>query len=234
MNLDDQLKNLIAEVCQYPNPSLERQKALNRLLILVQHLPGLMKSSNPDYLDALNRTWEWFGKQIHTFQPRPPSLQVSLVKWINGYLYWRIQDLYKSDNSIYSLDAVNEGELESNLLDKLSERGFSTPIPSGLEGYIEQLQKQETQRIGLQLEQYIEQDTDQKLQKCHPKAHPNCNCLLLTHRLRLKDPPDKFADVTRDLNVNYQVLVAHWKRKCLPLLQEIALSLGYQPNSSHE
>ncbi|HAG84032.1 MAG TPA: hypothetical protein DCL61_23485, partial [Cyanobacteria bacterium UBA12227] len=63
----------------------------------IQHLPGLARSSHPDYLHALNRTYQWISQNIQNFQPRPPSVQESLVTWINGYLYWRIRDLYAPD-----------------------------------------------------------------------------------------------------------------------------------------
>lgn len=231
--MDEQLKELIVEVCRYSDRSPERQKALNRLLIQIQHLPGLAKSNHPDFLDALNRTWEWFSQNIQTFQPRPPSLQASLVKWINGYLYWRIKDLYAPDRRVpLSFDEPVWGD-ETGLttyLDQLSETGFGIPSLSGIDGYIEQLQRQEKQRIGLELKRYIEEDEAGTLHNCHPKAYSQCNCLLLSQRLSFKNPPDKFTQLAKELDVNYQVLVAHWKRKCLPLLQQIAISLGYEPD----
>ncbi|WP_228061137.1 hypothetical protein, partial [Coleofasciculus sp. LEGE 07092] len=231
-SMDEQLKELIAEACKYPHQSLERQKALNRLLIQIQHLPGLAKSSHPDYFHALNRTWEWLSKNIQSFKPRPPSFQESLVKWINGYLYWRIQDLYALDkHTPYSFDGlVAPGESGLTYLEQLSQTGFSPPNLTGIDEYIEQLQRQEKQRIGLELEQYIEEDPDKRLQNCHPRESSHCNCQLLSQRLSLRDPPERLATVARELGMNYQVLVAHWKRKCLPLLQEIALSLGYEPD----
>ncbi|MBW4681569.1 MAG: hypothetical protein KME19_15835 [Microcoleus vaginatus WJT46-NPBG5] len=230
--MDEQLKKLIAEVCKYPEPSPEKQKALNRLIAHIQQLPGLSKSSHPDYLEALNRTWEWVSQNIHTFKPRPPSVQISLVKWINGYLYWRIQDLYIPDERFSrSLNEISENnEADFNPLEKLSETGFGTPSLSGIEGYIEQLQREEKQRIGLEIEKYIQQDPEGKLEKCHPKANFECNCRLLSKRLYLNEPPDKLSEIARELKINYQALVSHWKRKCLPLLQEIARNQGYQPS----
>ena len=232
MAIDEQLRQLIAEVCKYPPQSLARQKALNRLLIQIQSLPGLYKSKHPDYLHALNRSWEWVSKNIQNFKPRPPSIQVSLVRWINGYLYWRIKDLYAPDDKpSRSFDEpLWDDEDGATYLDRLSESGFCTFSLSGIDAYIEQIQNQETQRIGLELEQYIESDPDGKLKNCHLKTQPECNCMLLIQRLRLKNPPDKLADIAREWNVNYQTLVAHWKRNCLPMLQEIALNLGYEPD----
>ncbi|HEY9598267.1 MAG TPA: hypothetical protein V6D33_11415 [Cyanophyceae cyanobacterium] len=229
--MDEQLRELIAEVCKYPSPSPEKQKALNRLLIQVQRLPGLAKSSHPDYLQALNRTWEWLSQNIQSFEPRPPSLQDSLVKWINGYLYWRIRDLYVPDKNTPSVhELVGGDEAGKSYLEQLTTAGLSSPTLTGIDGYIEQLQQQESQRIGLKVEQYIEDDPEQKLSQCHPKASPDCNCQLLSQRITLKSPPDKFSQLARELNINYQTLVQHWKRSCLPLLQTIAINLGYEPN----
>ncbi|MEM9925545.1 MAG: hypothetical protein AAF915_17635, partial [Cyanobacteria bacterium P01_D01_bin.50] len=93
--MDEQLQKLIEEVCLYEEGTPERQKALNKLLMIVQQLPGIKKDRHPDYLEALNKTWEWVCRSIEKFKVNPgDSLQNSLVKWINGYLKWRIKDLY--------------------------------------------------------------------------------------------------------------------------------------------
>jgi len=47
--------------------------------------------------------------------------------------------------------------------------------------------------------------------------------------LLLKDPPDKFSVIAKELNINYQTFKSHWKRTGLPLIKEIALKFGYQP-----
>jgi hypothetical protein len=45
-----------------------------------------------------------------------------------------------------------------------------------------------------------------------------------------KNPPDKLAVIARECQINYPTLVSHWKLKGIPLLQKIAIQLGYQPN----
>ncbi len=229
--MDEQLRELIAEVLKHPPQSPERQKALNRLLIKLQQLPGLRRSSHLNYLEALNKTWEWVSNNIQKFSSRPPSVQVSLEKWINGYLYWRIKDLYTQDDpAIRSLDEIVGSDREgSTYMDRLSEEGFNPATLVGIEAHIEKSQKQEKQRIGLELELYIEKDQARKLQNCYPRNHPQCNCRILSLKLILKDPIDSYAELARELNVNRQTLVSHWQRKCLPLLQGVARSRGYQP-----
>lgn len=228
--MDEQLYQLIAQVCQHPLRSPKRRKAMNLLLVEIQRLPGLVKLPHPDYLDALNRTWEWVNRQLcQEFKADLPLVQKRLVQWINSYLYWRIRDLYSPAKSDRSLDApIGDGQTEISLLDILSTTGFEIPTRSGLDGYIEQIEREQQQAVGLKLEQYVEQDPKEKLRNCHPQTYPNCNCQLLSSRVLLKDPPDKFSAIAKELSINYQTLKSHWERKCRPLLQEIALELGYK------
>jgi hypothetical protein len=230
--VDEQLRTLIDEVCRYKDPSPERQKALNRLLALVQQLPDIYKSSHQDYPQALNLTWEWVSRKIGEFKPRSPSVQQSLVTWINGYLKWRIRDLYALDNQYpISLDqsiSFDDGN-QTTLLAQLPDPQFATPTLDLLEIKIVQVQEEQRQRLGQQVRQYIQQDEENKLTGCHPRKHLECNCQLLAMRLLVQDPPQRIADVAREFNVNNQTLYSHWKNNCLPLLQEIGRHFGYQP-----
>ncbi len=224
-DLDERLSDLIAEIRQNPANSRKWRTAMNKLLLEIQQLPGLKKSSHPDYPEALNRTFEWVSREIAKFEPRQSSVSKSLLNWINVYLGWRIKDLYSPDKDApISLDApiaVDAGE--TTRLERLPD-----PTLSGLDGMIERAQKETTQRIGLQLELYIEQDPEGKLRNSHPHSYPECNCQFLSKRRVLKDPPDKFQDLAKELNVRYTTLNSHWKRKCEPSLQEIARTLGYK------
>ncbi|MEG4106729.1 hypothetical protein [Microcoleus sp. S13_C5] len=227
-DLDGRLSALIAEVRQHPANSRKWRSAMHKLLWEIQQLPGLKKSAHQNYPEALNRTFEWVSREIAKFEPRPPSVSKSLVNWINGTLRRRIQDLYSPDkNAPISLDApiaVDAGE--TTRLEQLPDFTLS-----GLEGMIESAQKETIQRIGLQLELYIEQDPEGKLKNSYPGSKPECNCQFLSKRRVLKDPPDKFKDLEKELNVKYTTLHSHWKRNCEPLLQKKALTLGYKQES---
>ncbi|BDI15889.1 hypothetical protein ANSO36C_16910 [Nostoc cf. commune SO-36] len=242
--MDEQLKKLIDDVCCYPDPSPERQKALNRLLMLIQQLPGIYKSGHQDYLEALNQTWEWMSRKICEFEVRSPSdsvrvasrregvspsFQQSLVTWINGYLKWRIKDLYIADsNYIISLDRLtrnDEGD-ETTLLNILPDRQSESISLDLLDIKIAQIQEVERQCLGQRIWQYIEQDQEGKLKASHPRKNPECHCHLLTMRLLLKQPPHKIADIARELNISNQTLYSHWKKNCLPLLKDIGMNFG--------
>jgi hypothetical protein len=228
------LRELIANICESPAPltESERRRLVNRLLITVQKLPGLLKSSHLDFLEALDKTYWWLSRKICQFYlPLDNSLsyEEGLTRWINGYLYRRIQDLYRQTPiSPYSLDqSINQGE-EDNLtwLDQLPATP-ELPTLNSLETYIERLQREKTQDVFLKFEFYVEQDFDKRLQNCHPRHFPNCNCQILCQRILLQNPSEKISDISREFGINSQTLFSHWKKKCKPLLQEILLELGY-------
>jgi hypothetical protein len=242
---EERLRQLITTVCQHPDGSREWRKAMSRLIIVLQGLPEFRKYSSldcPDYfLDALNQTWEWFSRNIRNFKPHTSSTRTDLVKWLNGHLYWRLRDLNSPNSStvsIYRTISDSDGVEITTWLERVSQEGqlIGTPsnprVPSGLEIYLEQQQRQSEQNIVANLTLYIEQDPEKQLRNCYPRKHPECNCQLLSQRLLFifKNPPDKLADIARECQIKYPTLVSHWKSKGIPLLQSIAIKLGYQPN----
>lgn len=210
--MEEQLKNLIDEVRRHSTDSVQWRIAMHRLLIVLQKLPGIKKSNHPDYLQALNQTWEWVSRNIsREFVPRSPSLEKSLVNWINGYLYWRIHDLYTAKTKEHmSLDvSVGNNEQQVAWVDKLSSTNFKTPTLHGLDGYIENIQTQKIQKIALSLEHYLEQDPDNKLLSCYPGNYSQCNCQLLAQKRYLQEPPDTFKSLAKQLNIPYRKLTNH-------------------------
>lgn len=230
-NPDEKLKSLIAQIRQSSPESELRRKVFDRLVREIQRLPGLANSSHPYYLEALNQTWQWLFDNIESFSPRTNSISESLLKWINGYLYWRIKDLYLRDRSLpVSLDAPVGQNIEGKtLLETLSQTSFDTLNLSGLDAEIDRDQAETKQRIGLELELYIEKDPKDRLKNSYPRTATKCNCQLLALRILIKEPPEKIAQIARELEVKYTTIDSHWKRKCQPLLREIAKNLGYQP-----
>jgi hypothetical protein len=228
-DLEQQLTALITQIRQHPPQSLQWRLAMDRLLREIQQLPGLLKSSHHDYPAVLNRTFEWVSKNISKFEPYSGSVVESLVKWINSYLYRRIQDLsLPKKNTPLSLDAPIASDFgEITLLDKLPNSTLS-----GLDDLIENSQRESKQRIGLQLEHYIERDPEEKLKNSYPRSCAKCNCQFLSQRLVLKEPPDKVTDIARDLSIPRTTVNSHWKRNCKPMLQKIAEDLGYKQEQS--
>jgi hypothetical protein len=235
--MDEYLNALIAAVRQAPEGSLERRKVLSRLIIEIQNLPGIVKSSHPKYPEALNDTWRWVCRNIQKFDINHSSisgvtLQSALVNWINSYLRYRIKDLRISKGlDELNLDVIRLNDATDNISQRISGADLAIPTLSGLEAAIEKEQQQQQERLGLEIRQYIEQDPEGKLQSCYLRGQPKCNCQYLSQRLLLKEPPDRQTTIARDLNVPNQSIATHWRRKCRPMLQEIALNLGHQRSS---
>lgn len=235
MNInDEELKQLIDNICRgLERESLEWQKAINRLLIELQNSPELLKSRHPLYLEALDKTWEYVIENLHKFKPQPEiPISESLMKWVKGYLVWRIRDLFRQKASELSLDTEINPDLESplTLIDILSENGFNSPTLSGLDAYVENKKQENIVTIWQQFEIYVLEDSEMLLRNCHPGNRPDCNCQLLSIKRLFTDPPEKFTNIARKLGIKYQTLKSHWERRCLPLLQQILKDLGYSDN----
>jgi hypothetical protein len=222
--VEEQIQEAIALIRNCNSQSLQRQKSLNRLLLLIQQLPGIYRASHQDYPEAYNRTLEWVCKNIDRFEPKGELVQKSLVTWINGYLKWRIRDLYISDNS-YDPQRIypkSNEELEIDLIENLPDPRFSLSL---LDTQIAEVQADQQTRLGIAIADYIKQDLDKNLTNTYLRQHPQCNCQCLAISLLLQEPPAKISELARELKVNNQTLYSHWKQKCLPLLQEVGEEL---------
>lgn len=216
---DRDLLDLISEICQDDEDSPQRRRALERLCLAIDKMPGIFRSSHPDYLDAYNRTLEWVCHNICKFTPRNPERAIEqFVIWFNGYLYWRNRDLY-----------VKDGDRDKKQIHPHPEDDFdpiaNLPDPisvTTLEAEIAREQEQRRQRQGQAVQVYIQNDPDGRLQRLHLRDNPQGNCHLLAKLLLLEDPPQKISQIARQLQIKDQTLYSHWKRKCLPCLQEIA------------
>lgn len=218
--MEQQLREAISAVSNCEKQTLKRQKSLNSLLILIQKLPGIYQSSHQDYPEAYNRTLIWISKNIDSFKPQRESIEKSFVIWINGYLKWRIRDLYITDNRydpkrVYSNTQDKSG---IDLIENIGDPRFSLSL---LDTKIAEIQAKKQARLGQKITEYIEKDSNQNLTKTYPPKYPHCNCQCLAMRLLLQQPPQKISQIARELNINNQTLYSHWKQKCLPLLQAI-------------
>jgi len=229
---DEKLRKLLKDVQQKAPNSLEWRVSMRRLLIKIEKFNGLLTCSHHDYLDALNRTWEWVCRNIRNFKPLLPLVEESLVSWVNSYLYWRIKDLYiENRRNFPSLEELMEkNEEESSLLNHLLDSKWNIESCGWLENYIEQSDIQKIRQIGLALEQAVEADIESRLKTIYLQEKPKCNCKLLSQRLLFKDPPDKLTSISRELEANPKTLLSHWNKKCKPCLQKMAIELNYRPN----
>jgi hypothetical protein len=181
---------------------------------------SLIKDKHPDYPEALNKTWKWVSENLNKFQPSSPSFSHSLQRWINGYLYWRIKDLYTS---------VSDWE-------EFSERDFVAPTLIGLDALEKSEEEKQLNLVLEEIRRYVESDPDCILRNFHPRGHPECNCQLLIKRLIFQNPPDTLANIAKEFAINYQNVNTRWqhtkRQNCRQMLKEIAHKIakrhGYQ------
>lgn len=232
--MDEELRQLIKQVSKSEANSLERAKAIPLLILKIQQLPGFYKSSHQDYFDALDLTWEWLGNNIKNFQERPPSLPVSLVRWVNAHLYWRIKDIKEKRDITFSLDTpVNNDGIGTTYKDLISDTSFKAKPPclTGLDSYIEQIQEEQINDIAQKLKNYIDEDPHYILRKFHLQKNPQCNFQVILQKLYLKDKPDTKRALAQEFGVSEQTLSSYYGRNWLKIqshLQEIASSFGLE------
>ncbi len=244
-DLDVQFRASIEAVRQANSPG-QRRLALNALLRKLQKLPDLLSSSHQNYPEALNQTWNWVCQNIDRFNADDENIAENLKHWINSYLKWRIRDLYSPDEKYIKLGSdrikvkfvsidqplsTEEGDGAVTMVDRLTEtearRG--NLFLDSIDSWVRDAQTEEKQSLAQKLVNYIEQDPDQQLSHCHPKHQPRCNAQFLAMRLYLQDPPATFAVLSDELQIPYQTLNTHWKRKCKKLLKEITQELSDEP-----
>jgi hypothetical protein len=233
VELERHLRDTIEQVNHNPNPSEQRSYALNRLLLMAQtHLP-ILRSSHPDYGEALNKTWNWVCRRIHRFNPNTDTLIQDLTKWINSYLKWRIREIINcAPEGVISIEEpmfldpdghpLTMGDLLT--IDETGEPTLSNTGPTldTLEWSIRRQQQEERETFVDRLIQYIDTDPENVLISCHVPNHPECNAQYLAKRLLLQQPPSKMAEISRDLDISYQKIPFHWRKNCIPLLRKIA------------
>lgn len=240
VNTDEQLRELLQLLKDSQHESQKQERFKNQLCKLIPDLPGSRKYREPDakidFDGALNEAYGGFFTTLPIFlrgidldNIADDVLRTRVVKRFNKIIQLKILDQYrklKRQPFTWSFDAPTKNKTGEEF-DAEGMADDTTEV--GIEQLIEQEQAKNQQRIGRELWQYIEDDPDGKLRNSYPDKKPEANCQVLAQRLLLKDPPDKFSVIAKELNINYQTFKSHWKRTGLPLIKEIALKFGYQP-----
>lgn len=237
MGLDERLAQLLHQL-QQADAQNSSSSTLENLLKLIPQLPGLRRSSHSDYGEALNKTLFYVQNHVAAkFQyygnTEPPELQRErFVRWVNGYLKYRILDLYRQSQQPLSLDV----DISPLIQDSIS---FN-----GIDSLIAEAQKKQQFKQSTILENYIERDPKGKLSCCYPANCPECNCQYLATELFLKQPGGEvavkegdrkkviakaekkttFRAIAQRFDLSEQTVHSHWKRKCRSLLREVLQS----------
>ena len=208
----DDLTQLVREICQHDPGSPQRQKGLTALIRAVR--PKLWYENTPYYEDALQQTWVYCCRNLcscTTGKQYDPT-QASVVTWLNAYLKRRLQDGFTAAQQQKKLmvsefsRSGDDGSGDRSLIDTLE----SAPdIPPMLE----------------RVKQWVETDPSGELHQAHIENHPNVTCQVLL--LRRLPPETSWKDLASEFGVSVGSLSSFYTRQCLPRLRHFGKTEGF-------
>lgn len=201
----EQLKQLVAQSCQYPADSWERKKYLNRLVGVIINSGKLWRENTPYYEDALQQTWLYFVRNLcegNTCQPYNPG-KSSVTTWLNSYLKYRLLD--------FRTQKQKERQLYQHL--KSHQSDILTETPQQVPPILEQTRS------------WVESDPQGELTSTHMKKRPDITCQRVI--LRRLPPETGWEELATELNCPLSTLYSFYKRQCRPRLRQFAKSQAY-------
>jgi hypothetical protein len=238
--------------------SPQHKKAKNQLIKFLTQFPDVKKCRDAriDCEVVMQEAYYGLFKKIKEFlltidldNTPAPEVRVRLIKRFNEIVKNKEFDEYrKLKKQPFSLDNLlsQDGQGDTHL-EQVSNEDLVGKNSYPTISLLDELIEIEDQSIGSQLWQYINADPEGKLRGCYPsekidkerkgnqpenmRPRPDVNCQVLAQRLQLKEPPEQLSEIARELGISDQTLYSHWKRRCLPLLREIAINFGYKPEA---
>ncbi len=207
--LDQQLCQLAAKACEYPRGSLERQRQLTQLVILVQQSGKLWRGGNAErehYEEALQETWLYICHNIEAYNPE----RATVITWINSRLQWKLRHVSEKvmterNRRVHPMQNA-EGEISDPV------ENIAAPEPSNPPSSILQNIRQWVQRESM------------KLRRVHVRDRPDINCqVLILSRL----PPEKtWEQLSQEFGgIAIQTLCNFYNRECKPRLRQFLETL---------
>ena len=192
-SLEEQLNNLVAETCQHPQDSVERQRGLNKLIRIIQRSGKIWRDSSPDYEDALQKTWLYFCRNLSAYDPS----KASLITWFNNHLKWRLLD-----------QRLEEQKKRNFFVNFGREDGSDIDIP----------EPEPEPDSWTYVCKCIKADPGGKFKATHIRNRPDVNAqVVCLGRLHGK----LWKDLATELRSSIPVLSGFFQRRCVPLLKEI-------------
>lgn len=210
-DLNEQLRQLVAEARTHPPQSLPRQQKLQQLYRLVMKSGKLWKEYTPDYNDALQQMWEYCCQNIEQYDPTLSNV----ITWLDDYLKKRLRNLrdakYRQQAREQKALATETGEIVDPV-QHLPARPDIQPILDIWEHTLN----------------WVQTDPDGMLRgTCfRQRAEINCQALFLL-RFPSETPWQTIAERFALTPSAAKDLPKWYNRNCLPLLRKFGASQGY-------
>jgi len=213
-NLDTHLSRLIQETCgQSPN-TLERQRGLNQLVLLIQKSGKLYQDHqllSIDYEDALQKTWLYFCRNLCeavTAKNGPYDAEKgNIFTWLNAYLKKRILDAHLASQQAKEMIVSPRLDDQGNIIDPVE--NIPNPKPSD----------NRANKMFVKIQQWL-QSQEKRLSRIHLRDRPEINAYVLILR-RLPPEETTWETLAQEWNISRSTLANFYQRRCLPLLQEL-------------
>jgi hypothetical protein len=204
--LDRRLKDLAEITKQYPLESLQRKKAIQRLLQAIRQSGKLFCEGRYDYPsevyhDALQSTLHYVAKKINEYDPT----QAKMMTWVNRRLAFAF------------IDEIRRFKKERER--KSKEISFSKPYSEDNGSTLEDcLSSDETPYLSDQVRQIIERDPEGLFRARHLRGRPEISFQVVA--LYLMDDSNK-RRLAKNLNVREQTLYSFFRRACIEMCPHI-------------
>ena len=205
-DIDQQLRQLVAQTCQYPRRSLQRRRSLDQLIRAIAQSGKLWRENSPDYEEALQQTWLYLCRKIENYDPE----RATVTTWLDAYLKQRLNDLRLKrwqDMKRHQPQPLPSWE---NPIDPIENLPNTHPdIPPLLE----------------ETRQWAESDPDGDLSSSHIRGRPDITCQVLI--LRRLPPETEWVKLEAEFNCRISTLATFYQRHCVPKLRKFGESQGY-------
>lgn len=205
VDIDQQLRQLVAQTCQHPRRSLQRRRCLDQLIRAIAQSGKLWREHTPDYEEALQLTWLYLCRNIENYDPA----RATVITWLDAYLKQRLKDLFRKRCQQQHHEAQPPPDWE-NPTDPIENLPDTHPdIPP----------------ILAETRQWAESDPEGELSNSHIRGRPEITCQVLI--LRRLPPETEWRQLEAEFNCKVSTLATFYQRHCVPLLRKFGESQGY-------
>ena len=217
--LQEQLAQLIQEVCQAPAKSARRRKGQNQILRLIQQSGKLKRERSPHYEGCIQITWLYlFENLCEVNRERYPRVEIpfceapNILSRLNLRLGGCIKDAWAEEKRKRELEEspkIIDGEF-IDWVDKLPAPD-PVPLPSAsLPPFLLDL-----------VRAAVEADASGELRRCHLENHPEANCQALI--LQQLSSEVEWEAVADELRIPIVSLSPFYEQHCRPLVEKISV-----------
>jgi hypothetical protein len=210
-NLEYELRQLIAEACNHPSGSWERQDKLDDVYRLVTKSRKLWKESTPYYNDALQQMWEYCCQHPEEYDPTVKGV----ITWLDDELKKRLRRFKDADRRRRSIPMTNLLTQEGQTTDLVENQPADPDMEPVLEIWEATLN-------------WVRTDPDGVLRSTYFRGRTDINCQALFLRRFPAETP--WPTIAAEFNLTPSEaldLPKFYSRRCKPVLREFGLLQGY-------